>query len=899
MSVAHRRVRYGMPRLTVAVAMCCSALAQPPVVGPVGPGETIVTSGQLVHPAGRTVEIPARPVDLVRSADGRFVFVKESKGVTVLDAARWEVHRRLSLGDDPASMTGIALSPTGTLYITDATTGLRELQVSDDGSLSAARTIRLPAASGPEDNSFPCGIAISRDGSTAFVCLSRNNTLGVVDLKSGTLTAEVPIGVAPFAVLLDSDQSLAYVSVWGGRRPGDGEHSANTSGTKALVDERGIAASGGVSVVDLASRKEVAYIDTGLSASALALTRDGSTLFVANSNGDTVSVVDVGARKVVRQIVVKPDPGLPFGSMPSALALSSDERALYVACAGNNALAVVTLGPQPEITGWIPTGWYPGAILADQSDLIIANIKGIGSRTARKDGSFNSLRHRGSLQRLPIPDAAALAAMTQEVRREALVPQVLHEQELSAKRRATPAAPIPERPGEPSVFEHVVYIIKENRTYDQIFGDLAAGDKPRGNGKPELCIYGREITPNHHALAERFVLLDNYYCNGVLSADGHSWATEGNSTPYLERSFGGFKRTYTYGDDPLTYSSSGFVWDHVLAAGFSFRNFGELAFAHVMPPGGQSKKWPDVYADWKSGAKAYRFTGTTGIDKLRRYTDPEAPGWNLEIPDQIRADHFIAELHKYEAAGSMPSFIIMHLPNDHTDGVSEGHPTPRAYIADNDLALGRVVEAVSHSRFWSTTCMFVNEDDPQDGWDHVDGHRSLCLVISPYARRGQVVSEFYNQASVVHSIERIFGLTAANQAYAAAPVMTACFGQTADTEAYQALPSSVALDEITPAQPKRRSAPGEGGAPPSQKGGGVSAVSLMDLYALTAKQDFSKPDLINEAEFNLVLWHAAKGPETPYPAQFAGAHGKGLGELGLTLDAGPRQERGADDDDDK
>jgi YVTN family beta-propeller protein len=845
---------------------------------------------------------------MVRSPDGRFVFLKENTGITVLDADRWTVHHHLALGSDPASMTGLAISVDGaSLYTTDATTGLHELRVNADGTVTETRRIALQGPKGPKDNTFPCGVALFRDGRRAAVCLSRTNALGVIDLASGTLAAQAGVGVAPFSVLLSPDESTAYVSVWGGRRPADGEPSADSAGTKALVDERGVSASGGVSIVNLASCKEVGYIETGLSASAMALTRDGATLYVANANHDTVSIIDTAARKRTRQIVIKPDATLPFGSMPSALALSPDERTLYAACAGNNAVAVLELGAgssaEPVIAGWIPTGWYPGALLTAGDDLLIANIKGVGSRTARDDGSFNSRRHRGSVQRLSVPAPSELGSLTAAVKRDSLVPQVLREIETGRARRDAGAVPIPARPGEPSVIEHVIYVIKENRTYDQVFGDLAAGDKPRGNGKPELCIFGRSITPNHHALAERFVLLDNYYCNGVLSADGHSWATEGNSTPYLERSFGGFKRTYTYGNDPLTYSSSGFIWDHTLAAGFSFRNFGELAEAGIKPPAGMGKKWTDVYTDWRSGANAYRFPEEIGIDKLRRYSDPDAPGWNLDITDQIRADHFIEALKHFEAEGSMPAFITLHLPNDHTSGVSEGHPTPRAYVADNDLALGRIVEAVSHSRFWSTTCMFINEDDPQDGWDHVDGHRSLCLVVSPYVKRGAVVSQFYNQAGVVHTIERIFGLTAANQLYAAAPVMTECFSNTPDAEPYAALTPGVSIDEMNPPKPPAnpKPYPGDGSAPPSQKGGGPGKPSSrskqLDLYALTAKQDFSKPDMVNDNEFNLVLWHAAKGLDTPYPRRYAGAHGRGLSALGLRLDPTVRPDDDDDEDD--
>lgn len=881
-------------------------------VGPAGPGRTVVTTGQLIRPAGTSCEIETRPVALVRSPDGRFLFVKDNRGVTVLDSATLNVRRQFAVGArNAASMTGIAISADGNqLFFTDATNGLHVFDISEEGLVSERYRILLPGPEGARDNSFPCGIAVSGDAATVLVCLSRNNALGVVNLGSKTMVAQIPVGVAPFDLVLSPDGTVAYVSDWGGRRPKDNEPAADSSGTRTLIDSRGIAASGGVSIVDLKKRLEIAYLETGLSASELALSANGKTLFVANCNEDTVTEIDTERRRVRRQITVKPDMSLPFGSMPSALALSPDQRTLYVACSGNNAVAVLDIATGQAsgstITGWIPTGWYPGAVLATDRELFIANIKGVGSRTPREDGAFNSRRHRGTIQKVARPAGAALTKMTEQVRRDARVPEVLKAIERVEKSARTPPVPVPASPGEPSVFEHVIYIIRENRTYDQIFGDMASGRNPKGRGMPELCIYGRDVTANAHALADRFVLLDNYYCNGVLSADGHSWATEGNCTPYLERSFGGFKRSYTYGDDPLTYSSSGFIWDHVLAAGLSFRNFGEFNGAGIEPPPGQGDRWIDVYRDWKSGTHAYRFPPHIEIDNLRRYSDPAAPGWNMNIPDQVRADRLIEELQKFEARGTLPNLIVMHLPNDHTAGVAVGKPTPRACVADNDLALGRIVEAVSHSKFWPKTCLFVNEDDPQDGWDHIDGHRSLCLVISPYTKRGKVPSAFYTQAGVIHTIERILGVTAVNQLYAAAPLMGGCFTSSPDFAPYTAVQPSVAIDELTPPRAPPPSAPGEGGAPPSMKESGhrrlhksppaarSSAHAVPDLYTLTARQDLGKPDQANEREFNLVLWHAAKGMDAPYPSGFTGAHARGLRELGLQLEP---MGRDSDDDD--
>jgi len=419
--------------------------------------------------------------------------------------------------------------------------------------------------------------------------------------------------------------------------------------------------------------------------------------------------------------------------------------------------------------------------------------------------------------------------------------------------------PVPGRTGEPSVFQHVLYILKENKTYDQVFGDIA-----EGNGNSNLCIYPQFVSPNHHALAREFVLLDNYYCNGVNSADGHSWSTEANNTDHLEKSFGGFSRSYTFGDDPLTYSSTGFIWNNVLQHGLTFRNFGEMDYAAPATPA----TWSQIYSDFTNHLNSIRFTQNIGIASLRPYSSTNVPGWNLEIPDVLRADGFIKELNTAQNTGVWPHFQLLYLPNDHTGG----SPTPRAQVADNDLALGRVVEAVSHSRFWTNTVIFVIEDDPQSGYDHVDGHRSICLVISPYTKRSQVISTFYNQAGVLHTMERILGLPPMNQQDAMAPLMFDCFTNVPNQAPYQALPSNINLAEGTS---------GTGALSPKQK---YWAKKLRTL-------DFSKPDNLNEDLFNRYIWFTIKG-DAPYPAKFVGGHGRGLKKLGLFLD------KNAKDDDD-
>ena len=555
-------------------------------------------------------------------------------------------------------------------------------------------------------------------------------------------------------------------------------------------------------------------------------------------------------------MLVRPDATLPFGSAPNALALGKDGKTLFVANGGNNAVAVVALGARRKLEGFIPTAWYPGALVTDGKFLYVANVKGLGSRNPRADKKgWNSHMHLGTVSKVEIPAAQTLKEYTRVVNTDARVPQMLRAWEKTRSRRKP--VPVPRRMGEPSVFEHVVYIIKENRTYDQVFGDL-----PQGNGDPSLCVFGREVTPNHHALAEQFALLDNYYCSGVLSADGHAWATQGYVTDYVEKSFGGFTRSYPFaGDDPISYAATGFIWDNVLLHGLSFRNYGEMSTTEPVP---KDAGWQAIYENHRTNGNAISFKHDIQIETLRRYSCPDSPGYNMRIPDAIRADVFLNEFSEYEKKGEWPNLVIIFLPSDHTSGTKPGTPTPRAQVADNDLALGRIIERISKSRFWPKTCIFVNEDDPQAGFDHVDGHRSLCLVVSPYTKRGAVVSKFYNQTSVLHTMERMLGLPPMNQMDSLAPLMTDCFTRNPNFKPYTCLKNNIALDEMN--------------KPTSQLQGA-------ELYwaEKSMEQPFDEVDQADEDTLNRIIWHSVKGVDAPYPTHLAGAHGKGLKKLKLVL----------------
>ncbi len=826
-------------------------------VGQLPDGEQSIPTKQILRAAGKQIQFAGRPVDLVLSPDKRLVYLKNINNLLVVDAATWTVLQTAAYPGSGASLHGIAMRHSGThVYVTGAGNELYEWAVATNGTVTFARTIAMPGGS------YPCGLAISTDDTKAYVCLSIANKLAVVNLANGNVTQQITVGVAPWDVALSPDGNTAYVSDWGGRFPTGGDLTAPSAGTQVVIDSRGVAASGVVSFVNLLTGLQTAQTATGLHPCDLELSAEGQTLYVANANSDTVSVINTATRAVKETILVRPDPTYPYGSASTGLALSPDGSRLFVTSGGNNAVAVVELPnaqhPNSVVQGFLPTDWYPGAVVADSNHLYVANVKGLGTRLGQPMvTSWQIGAHLGTANKIAIPDADPLSKYTAQAFEDGRVPQI--KQALQAPLAGQLPVPVPRRRGEPSVFQHVVYILKENKTYDQIFGDF-----PQGNGDSNLCIYPRLVSPNHHALAEQYVLLDNFYCNGVNSSDGHSWSTEGNVTDHLEKSFGGASRSYTFGDDPLTYSSSGFIWNNVLTHGLTFRNYGEMDYASTSP----AKTWLQIYQDYTNNTDTIRYVQNIGIAALRPYSSTNVPGWNMNIPDVVRARGFIKELNAAQSNGVWASFHLLYLPNDHTGG----SPSPRAQVADNDLSLGQVVEAITKSSFASNTVIFVIEDDPQSGYDHVDGHRSICLVISPYTKRGQLISTFYNQAGVLHTMERILGLPPMNQQDAMAPLMFECFTNVPDFRPYTALPNNIPLTESVVASqmsPKAR------------------------YYAKKVqKMDFSKPDRINDDVFNRYIWHSNRG-DARYPAKFVGGHGRGLKQLGLAL-----VKNGKDDDDD-
>jgi YVTN family beta-propeller protein len=807
-------------------------------VGPQPDGSILVPSNQLLRPAGFQVYFPGRPVDISLISNGNLLLVKNMKSLDLLRLSDRTILQTLPYEKSGASFTGICSSRNNrNIYVSDAANKILFARLDKSNHLSWDTPIVLPnpAIGG---NPGPGGLVLNGKEDKLFVTLSRNNSLAVINLADKSVN-EIPVGIAPYDVILSSE-SKAYVTNWGGRKPVAGEPTYNSSGSQVLVDPKtGIANNGSVTVIDLNQNKSMKEINVGLHPSGMAFNPDKSLLYVACSNSDMIYVIDTKKDEVKCEISVHVNKDIPFGSAPNALAVSPDGKYLYVANGTENAICVIETGASNRVIGSIPTGWYPGSVVINKSgnQLVIANVKGSGSRNKTNDkAGYNSHDHMGSISIIPVPQKGELLKMTELVMQNNSLTKKVKNQSVTGNLKKTA---LPQLPGQESHFKHVVYIIKENRTYDQVFGDMK-----QGNGDTALVHFGREITPNHHKLAETFVLMDNFYCSGVLSADGHQWTNEAYVTDYLEKSFGGFTRSYPYdGDDALAYASSGFIWDNVLRNKLTFRNYGEFVDAQINP---KSATFSEVFNDFQKGTKNISIKAKPNLEQIIPYTCPTFIGFPINVPDVYRAAEFIKELNEFEKKGNFPNFIIMLLPADHTSGTRPGTPTPRAAVADNDLALGQIVEAISNSKFWKETCIFVTEDDPQAGLDHVDGHRTVGMVISPYTKRNEVVSTYYSQINMVRTMENILGIPPMNQLDEAAEPMSDCFGETPDFTPYKAARNNIPLDELNP--PLK----------------GLTGKQL-SWAEKSMEQDLDDYDRIDEDTFNRIIWHAMKGYDRPYP----------------------------------
>lgn len=845
-------------------------------------GKVVLPTNQVLHPAGQQVEFRGRPTDVVLSPDRKTAaFLNGAyRAIILVDTETGTVKQEFSAAGASTSFGGILYSPDGkTLYASQANGRLIIAKVADDGTLELDQLVTtlprsiIPYPGREDGNPYPGGLALSEDGKTLYVVLNRNNTLAVFDLATRTVMREIKVGNAPHTVIVHGRR--AYVSNQGGRPAKPGDFTNDSSGTPIVAhEESGYATTGTVSVVDLDAGAEVKTIEVGLHPTALLM--NDRRLFVANSNSDTVSVIDVERERVAKTINIKPFLGAPLGSSPNALAMIDDTH-LVVSLGRNNALAVYDVprrfSQAVGFEGLIPTGWYPSSIAVDNGTrrLIVANGKGVGSlgpegrngpQPDPKTGKFAG-SNLGSASIIDFPNDTELRSYTLQVfANNNWINLVLGNRNQVQRRKVRPV-PIPVELGDPSVFKHVFYVIKENRTYDQVLGGL-----PQGNGDPNLVQFGREVTPNHHALAEGFVLFDNLYVSSTNSADGHQWITQAFVNDYIDKSYGGFTRTYPFnGGDSLAYPQTGFLWDNALKHGKSVRVFGEYvnglrADGVEMGPWlsglghGETEAgvWSDFYRDAQilagkeEGELHVKLEAHSDVPSLDKIINRDYPPYHMVIPDQYRVEVFLKEFNEYVKNRNLPDLTIMALTNDHTEGTKANYPVPRSMVADNDLALGRVVEAISHSPYWKDSVIFVIEDDAQNGVDHVDGHRTIGFVISPYTKRQVVDSHYYTQIDFVRTIEQILGLPPMNQMdMAVEPTsMKYVFNNRPDRTRFKALPNQIPLDELNPS---------------------VGALKGMQReWALaSARMDFSKPDAADEDLLNRAIWYATKGFNKPYP----------------------------------
>ncbi len=788
-------------------------------------GRVMLPNGWHVTPAGHAIALPGdMPLKMIVSPDGKYLLVNtggfHDHTVSVLDLQTEKLTQSVNVYKDWA---GMCLDAEGD-----------DVYVSGGGPVDAAypETLKKEGASSEETEilskpvyrlSFQNGALALRAGFDiagldnasryiAGVALGRDDSLYVIDINHDTVyrlgghprqvEASGKAGYRPYSLALSPDGGTLAVSNWG--------------------DES-------VSLLDPTTLQEMARVKVGSHPNELIYSSDGR-LFVANGGSNSVSVLR--GKQVLETIITSLDPHAPVGSTPVALALTPDGKRLFVANADNNDVAVVDVSQfdpsgknsEARVLGFIPTGWYPSALAVshDGKKLYVGTGKGLQFRnnvpyqTSHPDTTYDGKTKfdyigtvlSGAVSVVDLPDAKHLAAYSRQVRANLPLP-------ITAQVSKAQIADVTQNAF--ANIKHVLYIIRENRTYDQVFSDM-----PQGNGDPKLTMYGEQITPNAHALVKATVLLDNIYCNGEVSEDGHEWCNAAYATDFKEKawinSYSGRKEPDA--DDRLSESPAGYLWDNCERHHVSYRSYGE-------------------YAEFKSSPDSPpQFTGNPTLN-----AHSSLAWWKAgEKPDARDTDHaaiFIQELHEAEQTGDWPQYMVMSLGEDHTRGLRAGSFTPFASVGSNDLALGQIVDAISHSRFWKETAIFVIEDDAQNGPDHVDAHRTVGLVISPYVKHGAVDSTFYTTASMVHTIELILHLPPMTQYDAAATPLYNAFTSQPTLTAYNCLPAQTDLAARNPAQ-----------------GEGARISARMDLL----HYDRADPDVLNR-----LLWENAK-PGVPMPA---------------------------------
>lgn len=653
----------------------------------------------------------------------------------------------------------------------------------------------------------PAGIALDEEKGVLYCVTKENNSLYIVSLATKQVVQTIALGAEAYSCLLSPDRKTLYISLWGG----DQLLWFNTE-TNAIVHSTRV----------------------GDNPNEICQDRRGRFIYVANANDNSVSVISVAEQKVVEVLNAALYPNAPSGSTSNGVALSEDDKTLFIANADNNCLSIFDVStPGKSVSrGFVPTGWYPTNVKVIGHRVFVSNGKGFSSM-ANPDGP-NPLGRRqsvtyqqgdnskpasvqyiaglftGTMSIIDIPSEKQLAVYSQAVYRNT---PYTKDKELNAS--GEPGNPIPHKVGDPSPIKYVFYIIKENRTYDQVLGDVS-----QGNGDTSLTLFGERITPNQHAIVNHYALLDNFYCDAEVSADGHNWSMGAYATDYLEKtwpsSYGGRGGGYdAEGNRAIANNKAGFIWDNAMRKGISYRSYGEFADKADKP----------------------------NIAVLKQHTCPYFTGWDLAVRDTVRYAQWQRDFDSLVAVNALPQFNTIRLGSDHTEGIRRGKPTPYAHVADNDLAVGLLLEHLSQSPVWKESAVFILEDDAQNGADHVDAHRSPAYVISPYVKRKFVDHTMYSTSSVLRTIELILGMPPMTQYDAAANPMWNSFTATPDLTPFHHLPSNVNLNDKNRAQ--------------------------NEAARISERFDFSHEDKVPDLVFNQVLWMGLRGVNAPAPARAA------------------------------
>ncbi|MEU0032631.1 bifunctional YncE family protein/alkaline phosphatase family protein [Streptomyces sp. NPDC006333] len=862
----------------LAVAAAGTALAQTRQFGTEQVGQTtghgqVISSDQYIAPYGdRLVIGNGKIMSSSVSPDGTHLAASVTDGgaaLSIVDLKTWKVQQLVSsaassvprISGNDVGQEGPTYSPDGKQLWLGRTDGYTRFSVNPDGSVTGPVNISIPA-DGPK-HALVGAAVFSSDGATVYSAVNGQNRVVAINAATGAVQQSWAVGNAPRGMVVAGGK--LYVSNEGGRPARPGETTINSYNTQVPADPvTGATTTGTVTVIDL--KKPTAAVKTvnvGLHPTALYAKK--GAVFVTNTATNDVSVIRTANDKVVQTIATRPWPEASVGYEPDAVTLTDDGH-LLVTLGRANAVAVYRYtSPQEPVSyvGLLPTDYFPAEIATVGDQVVVSNTRGIDARRSTTSAGHGTHDTTSSLTRFTLPSDRTIKSETDKVFQQNGWTD--NSVKLAKGRSKAKPVPVPVKLGDPSTIKHVFMIVKENRTYDQVLGDI-----PRGDGDPTLTQFGENVTPNQHALAEQFGLYDNTYDIGTNSAEGHNWLMQADNPEYTESSAGEYLRSYDTEDDALGHQKSGFLWTGAQAADKTVRDFGEFHQFLTKPTG---STWQNLYCDARNMSatgqpSAYSLVSSSPIPSLNSVSVPGFPKFDTSVPDVYRE-----EIWKQDFEKNGPANLNMFwLSSDHTGGPA----SPAAQVADNDLAVGRMVDEISHSAYWKDSAIFVVEDDSQAGLDHVDGHRAPIQIISPYAQHGGVDSHYYSQITMIRTIEQILGIHPMNQKDSAATPMSGAFTKKANLKPFNALanrtsltdglatPPSCGTDTPAPQDP-------EAAAVPTAKvpAGMESLASQWDTWKSRQRLTgpHAVPDYANPAQMNHLTWYQTHNWKQPYPGE--------------------------------